>query len=74
MQSVPITTNLAISNPTQAKQHYVIKLSVTYDRSVVSSTNKTDRHDITEILFKVALNAIIQPNQKTVLRYCPYIP
>ena len=26
----------------------------------VSSTNKTDRHDITEILFKVALN-IIKP-------------
>jgi hypothetical protein len=24
----------------------------------VSSTNKTDRHDITEILLKVALNAI----------------
>jgi hypothetical protein len=24
----------------------------------VSSTNKTDRHDITEILFKVALNTI----------------
>ena len=28
----------------------------------VSSTNKTDRHDITEILLKVALN-IIKPNQ-----------
>ena len=26
--------------------------------SPVSSTNKTDRHDITEILLKVALNAI----------------
>jgi hypothetical protein len=25
----------------------------------VSSTNKTDRHDITEILWKVALNSII---------------
>ena len=25
----------------------------------VSSTNKTDRHDITEILLKVALNTII---------------
>ena len=24
----------------------------------VSSTNKTDRHDLTEILLKVALNAI----------------
>jgi hypothetical protein len=26
----------------------------------VSSTNKTDRHDITEILLKVALNTISQ--------------
>jgi hypothetical protein len=39
-------------------------LSVTYGRSVVfsaipgSSTNKTDRHHITEILLKVALNTI----------------
>jgi hypothetical protein len=28
----------------------------------VSSTNKTDHHDITEILLKVALNTINQPN------------
>jgi hypothetical protein len=30
----------------------------------VSSTNKTDRHDITEILLKVALN-IIKPTKPT---------
>jgi hypothetical protein len=32
---------------------------------LVSSTNKTDRHDIAEILLKVALNTINQtkPNQ-----------
>jgi hypothetical protein len=30
----------------------------------VSSTNKTDRHDITETLLKVALNTINQSNQK----------
>ena len=29
----------------------------------VSSTNKTDRHDITEMLFKMALNTINQTNQ-----------
>jgi len=29
----------------------------------VSSTNKTDRHDMTEILLKVSLNTINQPNQ-----------
>jgi hypothetical protein len=33
---------------------------VTYDRSVVFSTNKTDRHDIAEILLKLALNTINQ--------------
>jgi hypothetical protein len=31
----------------------------------VSSTNKTDRHDITEILLKVALSTIKQTNQIT---------
>jgi hypothetical protein len=29
--------------------------------TLVSSTNKTDRHDITEILLKVALNTITHP-------------
>ena len=36
----------------------------------VSSTNKTDLHDITEILLKVALNTIIQPTVK----YCYPVP
>ena len=46
-------------------------LSVTFDRSVVFSvfscfsTNKTDRHDITEMLLKVALN----PLTLTLLKY-----
>jgi hypothetical protein len=31
----------------------------------VSSVNKTDRHDITEILLKVALSIINQPNKQT---------
>jgi hypothetical protein len=30
----------------------------------VSSTNKTDRHDITEILLKVALNTLNQTKPK----------
>ena len=34
--------------------------------SPVSSTNKTDRHDIAEILFKVALNTIKQTSKQTV--------
>ena len=36
------------------------------DRSVVFSTNKTDHHDLTEIVLKVALKTIKQPtNQLT---------
>jgi hypothetical protein len=35
----------------------------------VSSTNKTDRHDITEILFKVVLNTIKQTNKTSQLIY-----
>jgi hypothetical protein len=37
--------------------------SVTSDRSVVFSTNKTDRHNITEILVKVVLSTIKPTNQ-----------
>ena len=36
----------------------------------VSSTNKHDSHDITELLFKVALNTIKQTNEKTMFLYC----
>jgi hypothetical protein len=34
----------------------------------VSSTNKTDRHDITEILLKVALNAINKPTNHIIVK------
>jgi hypothetical protein len=37
---------------------------VTCDRSVVFFTNKTDSHDITEILLKVALNTIRSASDK----------
>ena len=56
MQSVPITTNVVSSNPAQAMQHYVIKLVSdlgkvgVFPGTPVPSINKTDRHDITEIL------------------------
>ena len=67
---MPITTKVVSSNPVHdevySMQHNVIKF-VSYLRQVgkfssgtpVFSTNKTDRHDITEILLKVALNTII---------------
>jgi hypothetical protein len=34
---------------------------------VVSSTNKTDRHDIAEILLKMALNTISQTHSQEAL-------
>ena len=69
MQSVPITAKVVSSNPVHGEvhwiQHYAIKF-VSDLRQVggfspgtaVSSANKTDRHDIAEILLKVALNII----------------
>ena len=46
MQSMPITTDVVGSNPVHGEVYNI----------TVSSTNKTDRHDIIEILLKVALN------------------
>ena len=43
-------------------QHYVIKFVSDFP---VFSTYKTEGHDITEILLKVALNAIKQTNKQT---------
>ena len=61
MQSVPITTKVVILNPIQAGcTRYVIKLVSDLWFSLVSSTNKTDCH---EILLKVALNTTtLTPN------------
>jgi len=69
MQSVIILTNVVSSNPGSAEvysiQHYVIKfvsdlrqISGFFLDTSVSSTNKTECHDITEIFLKVALNTI----------------
>ena len=64
MQSVPITTNVVTSKPTQAgwtRYNIVIKLP----GIPVSSINKTDCQDITEILLKVTLNTINHKSQTT---------
>ena len=58
-----ITTKVVSSNPVHGKvysiQHYVIKfVSEMQHGTPVSSTDKTDRHNITEILLKVELNTI----------------
>jgi hypothetical protein len=37
--------------------------------TLVSSTNKTDRHEITEILLKVVLNIVTETNQTIVISY-----
>jgi hypothetical protein len=86
MQSVPITTKVVSSNHAHEKvyliQHYVIKFCQWLatgrqgrwfsPSTPVSSTNKTDRHDITEILLKVALNTINLPFKTgfTTLNFC----
>ena len=47
-------------------EHYVIKFISDLrqvDGFLRVSTNKTDRHDITEVLLKVALNATKQTNK-----------
>ena len=58
--SAYITTNVVSSNPELCKK--VCQWLATGRRSSQSppifSTNKSDRYDITEILFKVALSAI----------------
>jgi len=76
VQSVPFTTKAVSSIPVHSEvysiQHYVIKFVSDLQQvwwfspgTSVSSTNKTDRHDITEILLKVALYTI-NPNPVTI--------
>jgi len=70
-ESVPITTKVVSSNPVHDEvysiQHYVINICQRLATgpwfspgTPVSFTNKTYRHDITEILLQVALNTINQ--------------
>jgi hypothetical protein len=69
VQSVPITTKVVslipIHGEVYSTQHYVIKFVSDLQHvggflpgTLVSSTNKTDRHDITEILMKMALSTM----------------
>jgi hypothetical protein len=64
---MPITTNIVSLNADHFKLysiHYVMKFVSDlrqiggFHQVLVSSTNKTDRHDITEKLLKVTLNTI----------------
>jgi hypothetical protein len=78
MQSMPITTKVVSSNPAHGEVYSIQQYNVC-DKvcqwlvagrwfspgTPVSSTNKTDDHDIlvTEILLKVALNTIDQTKE-----------
>ena len=62
VQAVPITTKVVSSNSVIGEvdsiQHYLIVCRWFSPRTLVSYTNKTDHHVITEILLKVTLNTI----------------
>ena len=66
VQSLPINTKVVSLNPVHGEvylmQHYVMKFVSDLRQVGVttpdSSTNKTDCHDITEILLIVVLNTI----------------
>ena len=75
MQSVPITTKVVSSNPAHGEvysiQHVCDKVCQWLEigrwfspGTPVSSTNKTDRYDITELLLKVALTTIKKKAKK----------
>ena len=63
---MPITTEVVSSNPTQMRCTALCDKTCQWfatgqwfsPGTLVSSTNKTDHHDITEILLKVTLNTI----------------
>jgi len=64
VQSVPITTNVVSLNPTLIKFVSDLRQVGGFSQGTpVSSTNKTDCHDIIEKLLKVALNTIIHKPQ-----------
>ena len=82
---MPINTKVVSLNPVHGEvyliQHYVIKFVSDLRQvggfflgTLVSSTNKTDHHDIAEILLEMALNTIHQTKptwqgHNVVLRY-----
>ena len=77
MQSVPITTYVVSSYPAQASCTWACTtlcdkvyqwLATSKWFSLVFTTNKTDRHNITEILLKVASSTIKPTNQFYSLR------
>jgi hypothetical protein len=82
--NILFSTKILSLNPAYGEvfsiQHYVIKFvcdllaagRLFSRRTPVSSTNKTDRRDKTEILLKVVLNTINQTNIEWILRWIYY--
>ena len=72
---MPISIYIVSLSPSRAIQHYAIKFVIDLQAGwwfslgpPVSSINKTDRHDITEILLKVALNTTtLNPSNKVLM-------
>ena len=65
MQSVSITSNVMSSNSPHGEVYSILRFVIKFfsdlqqvDGTPVSSTNKTDLPDITEILLKVTLSTI----------------
>ena len=77
LQSVPITTKVVSSNPFHGDVYSVQWLTTGrwfFPCTPDSSFNKTDRHDITEILLKVALNTLhLKPEIKISTSSCHHI-
>ena len=72
MQSMPFTTNAG--GKMYSKQHLREKVCRWSVVTPVSSTNKTDLHDITEILLKMALNTITPNPIKIYLTNISHFP
>ena len=59
VQSVPITTKVVSLIPTHGEVYSILAAGLWFSQTTLSSsTNKTDHHNTTEILLKVALNTI----------------
>jgi hypothetical protein len=61
VHSMPITSNVVSPNPTPGEAYSIQLYVIMFVNDMwhpVSSTNKTDRHNITETLLTVALNII----------------
>ena len=63
MQSVPITSDVVSLKLDQGEVYIIMWFTTGLWFSPGPSTNKTDRHNINEIVLKVALNIITQTNK-----------